>query len=62
MLLDKFEWVGLVLIVQHDELVGSCLIVNIINSVLESIYKWFDRFAFNLFLITIHVPLRNSVK
>ena len=57
MLLDEFEWVGLVVILKHDEFVGVRLLVHIVDSVLEPIDEGLDGLTFDLFLITIHVPL-----
>jgi hypothetical protein len=61
-LLDEFEWVGLVVILEHDELVGILRFINIVYGVLEPVNKWLDGLTFDLFLITIQIALWNSVQ
>ena len=55
--MDEFEWVGLVVILEHDELVGILRFINIVDGVLEPVNKWLDGLTFDLFLITIQIAL-----
>ena len=57
MLLDEFEWVGLVVVLKHNELIWILRLVNIIDRVLQPVDEWLDRLTFDLLLITIHVSL-----
>ena len=57
MLLDEFEWVGLVVVLKHNELIWILRLVNIVDRVLQPVDEWLDRLTFDLLLITIHVSL-----
>jgi len=41
-LLDEFEGIGLILVVEHDEFVGVGLIVHVVDGVLEAVDEWLD--------------------
>ena len=55
--MDEFEWVGLVVILEHDELVGILRFINIVDGVLEPVDEWLDGLTLDLFLIAIQIAL-----